>query len=522
MAGEYLSLALMIHAGFGSILWALWSLTAPEGLLVVLAGLWTIGRAAGLFAQRVFTPLVTAGLLVMMFTLWQRGSVPAAYLRVFSPLVFLVMLSTVFLFDVAERLTSTSTNAVVYRISKWNWYRIAVRSFGLAFLLYVVVIPVASSVFEAMGPEDPAPPLDDELTLGSKIGLRTMEGMTASVFFALGATIGSFLNVVVFRMPRGESVVSRPSRCPKCEIQINGRDNVPILGWLLLEGRCRACKIPISARYPIVESICAAMFFLLFFVELISGGANIPVRRPNFYHGVVWIIFYTKWDLIALYLFHCFSLCTLLTWALVDVDRQRIPIWARSVAVGILLAIPMLRTDLFPVPWMHESEYGLDLAKWQGAVLTGVIGGLTGAVLGWLVAIAIRKPVEPSETEPAGETFHWSSGHIVSASLIVGMSVGWQATVGVWLVTLVAMAVVSRVAAAKNVSHMPVTGILFAGHLTHLLAWRLLNRTWWPSLEATPVFWAVSSGVFVTLCLAIRTTQTIEKSSVEASSVGPS
>jgi leader peptidase (prepilin peptidase) / N-methyltransferase len=77
---------------------------------------------------------------------------------------------------------------------------------------------------------------------------------------ALGAVVGSFLNVVVHRMPRGESLVRPRSRCPGCGRQIAGYDNVPVLSWLLLRGRCRRCGERISARYPAIELVTAAAF----------------------------------------------------------------------------------------------------------------------------------------------------------------------------------------------------------------------------------------------------------------------
>ena len=70
----------------------------------------------------------------------------------------------------------------------------------------------------------------------------------------LGAIVGSFLNVVAYRLPRGESLAHPPSRCPSCGKAIKPYDNIPVLSWLLLRGRCRHCKEPISARYPIVEA----------------------------------------------------------------------------------------------------------------------------------------------------------------------------------------------------------------------------------------------------------------------------
>ena len=81
-----------------------------------------------------------------------------------------------------------------------------------------------------------------------------------AVFAAVGAITGSFANVCIHRLPRGESVVRPASRCPACGTGIAWRDNVPVLSWLVLRGRCRACRGPISPRYPLVEAAGAAIF----------------------------------------------------------------------------------------------------------------------------------------------------------------------------------------------------------------------------------------------------------------------
>ncbi|HVT76321.1 MAG TPA: prepilin peptidase [Acidimicrobiales bacterium] len=81
------------------------------------------------------------------------------------------------------------------------------------------------------------------------------------VFAALfGLAIGSFLNVAVYRLPRHESLSDPPSRCPNCGARIAWRDNIPVVSWLLLRGRCRACRAPISARYPLIEAATALVF----------------------------------------------------------------------------------------------------------------------------------------------------------------------------------------------------------------------------------------------------------------------
>jgi leader peptidase (prepilin peptidase)/N-methyltransferase len=81
------------------------------------------------------------------------------------------------------------------------------------------------------------------------------------VLFTLvgGLCVGSFLNVVAFRLPRGESLVSPGSHCPGCGTPVRAYDNVPLLGWMLLRGRCRSCGEPISPRYPIVEGVTALL-----------------------------------------------------------------------------------------------------------------------------------------------------------------------------------------------------------------------------------------------------------------------
>jgi len=82
----------------------------------------------------------------------------------------------------------------------------------------------------------------------------------------LGACIGSFLNVVIYRLPLGQSLVTPPSRCPKCGYRLKFYDNIPVFGWLLLGGRCRACKSRISIQYPIVELITAVLCVIVVWV----------------------------------------------------------------------------------------------------------------------------------------------------------------------------------------------------------------------------------------------------------------
>jgi len=98
------------------------------------------------------------------------------------------------------------------------------------------------------------------VTVADRVALLPVFAVIAG---ALGLVIGSFLNVVIWRVPRGLSIVSPPSACPKCAASIRRRDNIPVLSWVVLRGRCRDCDAPISRRYPLVELGTAALFVLV-------------------------------------------------------------------------------------------------------------------------------------------------------------------------------------------------------------------------------------------------------------------
>lgn len=104
---------------------------------------------------------------------------------------------------------------------------------------------------------------------------------------AFGACVGSLINVLVYRLPKGLDVVSPPSRCPACDTRLTWRENIPIFGWLLLRGRCRFCKSPISAEYPAVEAFVAVLFMALAALWYVVPGsatlAGVPIGaiRPE-------------------------------------------------------------------------------------------------------------------------------------------------------------------------------------------------------------------------------------------------
>jgi leader peptidase (prepilin peptidase) / N-methyltransferase len=111
-----------------------------------------------------------------------------------------------------------------------------------------------------------------------------------------GLIIGSFLNVVAHRLPRGESLVHPRSRCPHCETQLRAIDNVPVLSWVFLRGRCRYCGAPISARYPLVELTTGALYAAVVAsqddaVRIVLGlllvTALVPITLIDFDHRII-------------------------------------------------------------------------------------------------------------------------------------------------------------------------------------------------------------------------------------------
>ena len=85
----------------------------------------------------------------------------------------------------------------------------------------------------------------------------SFEAYTVTVAAIVGAVMGSFMNVLIYRLPRDMSVIGGRSKCPSCQATVGARDNVPVLSWLWLRGRCRRCSWRIPVRYPLVESISA-------------------------------------------------------------------------------------------------------------------------------------------------------------------------------------------------------------------------------------------------------------------------
>jgi leader peptidase (prepilin peptidase)/N-methyltransferase len=167
----------------------------------------------------------------------------------------------------------------------------------------------------------------------------------------IGLAIGSFLNVCISRIPLDESIVSPRSRCPQCKKLIANRDNIPILSYLLLGGRCRNCKKKISIRYPLIEAFTAAVSALIYL---------------KFDFGVEWLV----------YFLFCAALIVL---AFIDADHRILPdvITLNGFWIGLAISIFLW----LPGPLIARLLQGLGVAD-PGPRLISIVSSLIGAAVG--------------------------------------------------------------------------------------------------------------------------------------------
>ena len=176
---------------------------------------------------------------------------------------------------------------------------------------------------------------------------RDLFGILAFFSFAMGACIASFLNVVIWRVPRGESIVRPPSHCPKCNAPIRWYQNLPILSWLALRGRCANCKAPISPRYILVETLGGLLFLAAF--------ARFGVWAPLMW---VWI-------------------SLMIVGSFIDFDLQLLPdfVTVGGMIYGVLLSVAAM---FAPLPVFVGGPFGFPL-------FNSLVGLAFGFGLLWLV-----------------------------------------------------------------------------------------------------------------------------------------
>ena len=214
--------------------------------------------------------------------------------------------------------------------------------------------------------------------------------------FFLGSVIGSFLNVVIHRVPREQSIVFPNSKCPKCEENIKFYDNIPILSWLILGGKCRKCKNPISSRYPAVELLTGLLFALTF-----------------------WQVGFTIFLPIAL-----IFVTVMVSLVFIDAEHMILP----NVITYPLLVFALLVRISFPLVFGNAlfftdlSHYPMTLMHGQPVWLVSVVGAIFGGLLGggslWLVG-EIWKRLRGVDAMGLGD---------VKMMFGVGALLGWRLT----------------------------------------------------------------------------------------------
>jgi leader peptidase (prepilin peptidase)/N-methyltransferase len=248
-----------------------------------------------------------------------------------------------------------------------------------------------------------------------RVPLWVME-LTASVLlhvwlFCFGACVGSFLNVVVYRLPRGLSLAHPGSQCPRCGHAIRLWDNIPILSWLVLRGRCRDCGGRISSRYFWIELLVAGMFLAVAFWERLSfvGTWGFETRPP--------LTPYDIWPFWSRYVTHVALLATLLGGVLILGDHFATPARLFVPAIVLGLVLPLIWPEIRSVPaWSYGK-----LPAWQAGLIDGVAAiliGLVPALAGSLWRLSANR--------------EWPSFAPLSWTAALAVVLGWQRTL-LWM-----------------------------------------------------------------------------------------
>lgn len=215
--------------------------------------------------------------------------------------------------------------------------------------------------------------------------LMVPDWLIIAFLFALGASVGSFLNVVIYRLPRDLSIVRPGSACPSCKTPIPFYDNIPILSWLLLMGKCRKCKIRISPRYFIVELLTASLFVTIYVIYFVM-----PLRK-----GIGEFLGSGS----VLYLAHIIMLSAFIAASAIDLELSVIPLgicWIVT-AAGLLASAA---GTFFYNPVIIRSYDIFPAASAKVSILAA--GGLIGLVVSMLLLLtgAIKRSYYSQESDP--------------------------------------------------------------------------------------------------------------------------
>ncbi len=258
---------------------------------------------------------------------------------------------------------------------------------------------------------------------------RTIDVLIVSWCIWVGTSIGSFLNVVAWRMPRGQTINGR-SICPRCRVQLRARDNFPVLGWLALGGRCRTCRLPISARYPLVESLVGLSITIVAASELLHF--NLPFEPAGRHRGLLWNSMVDH-SVFALMAYHVVGLSVSWAQGLIRMDGNRLP--TKLVCFGLAAAIvPMLiYPKLMVVPWQVHVP---DSWRPDGLYIDAIIRVTTALVTAIFLSRTLARSVCPT-ADPKVNPLGKDTARLIDLIAILAVPilvVGWQSSLAITVI----------------------------------------------------------------------------------------
>ncbi len=222
--------------------------------------------------------------------------------------------------------------------------------------------------------------------------------LIANIFvFFFGSIVGSFLNVCIYRIPRNESVVWPRSHCPLCNANIRGYDNIPFISYLVLLGRCRSCKKPISPRYFTIEFLTAL--------------------------SALWL--YRSFGLSFDFFFYFVFLSGLIIATFVDISHRIIPDEVSIGGIGVGLLLSLARGLHFPGPSFNARPF---IDSFLGTIVGGGIIYLTGFIFDMVYFKLLKKPPVQGETTSMG-------GGDVKLLAMIGAFLGWKKALVVFFIS---------------------------------------------------------------------------------------
>ncbi|MCH8829399.1 MAG: prepilin peptidase [Planctomycetes bacterium] len=347
--------------------------------------------------------------------------------------------------------------------------------------------------------------------------------------FLLGTIVGSFLNVCIYRLPQHETLWPQlrslswpPSHCPGCKTNIPRWDNVPVLGWLKLGGRCRFCRIRISPRYPLIELGNGLLFVLIYWIEIpqIRPAEGTPLPLYSQYGPQIYDLFsaavWRHWR----FFYHLVLLEALVVATFIDFDKMIIPDSSTlpAMAVGVLGGCGLGQVYLVPlwfqksnelaiwkyaVPeWLQPLLAGPDLPGWIAAhphwhgLAVSVAGILVGGGLVWIIRI-IGKWIMKREAMGFGD---------VVLMAMIGSFLGWQATLIVFfLAPFCALLFIVVALLTRRGGEIPYGPYLSIAALLLLVGWSSIWKRAEPIFELGIVIPALTivMPILLAVCLVV-------------------